>query len=414
MKRESVSKANLPDSPGVYFFLGQPKRGGRGKHDKNILYIGKATSLKDRVRSYLSKTVSGTRGPLIAKMLEETTRVEFIKTDSVLEALILEANQIKKHQPLFNSKEKDDKSYNYVVISKEDFPRIQIVRGKELVNGLPRKVLAKWGPFPYGGELKEALKIIRKIFPYRDNKCRMADKPCFNAQIGLCPGPCAGWITKKDYRKIIRHLKLFFEAKKPQLIKSLEKEMKTFAKLQKFEEADKIKKQIFALEHIQDIALLKTTMSKRHFDTGSSKTFRIESYDIAHISGTNVVGVMTVVLDEEVAKSQYRKFKIHLERNNDIANLKEVLTRRFAHPEWNFPDLIVVDGGRGQINAAKAVLKKLGLNIQIVSVVKDDKHKAKRIIGSKKYSREILLANSESHRFAIGYHRQLRGKGFKI
>lgn len=348
---------------------------------------------------------------MIAKMLEEAEKIEFIETDSVLEALILEASQIKKYQPIYNSKEKDDKSYNYVTFTQENFPQIIITRGS-----------GTYGPFPHGGELKEALKIIRKIFPYRDTctPCEASAKQgkpcksCFYAQIGLCPGVCTGWISKKDYRKIIYHLKLFFEAKKPKLIKSLEKEMKLFAKEQKFEEAEKVKRQIFSLKHIQDIALIKENLTTNN---RQPTTFRIEAYDIAHISGKYVVGVMVVVENGELNKSQYRKFRICDDQNNDTANLKEVLTRRLAHPEWRFPNLIVVDGGKGQLNATKEVLKKTGLNIDVVSVVKDEKHKARGILGdgqSRALTRVIFLANSEAHRFAIAFHRKLRGKKFRI
>lgn len=397
MKLRDLKKFTLPDSPGVYFF----------KQGRKILYIGKATSLRDRVKSYFARDILLTRSPLIAKMLEEATKVDFTKSDSVLEALILEASLIKKHQPFYNSKEKDDKSYNYITITDEEYPKIIITRGS-----------GTFGPFPYGGELKVALKIIRKIFPYRDDKCKIysalagrAGRPCFNAQIGLCPGPCAGRITKKDYRKIIKHLKFFFEAKKPQLIKSLEKEMKSYARVRKFEEADKVKKQLFALGHIQDIALIK---NKPTTDILQPATLRIEGYDVAHISGTSVVGVMTVVIDGGIAKDQYRKFKIRTDKNNDTANLREVLIRRFSHPEWPFPNLIVVDGGVGQLNVAKQIIKNMSYKIRVASVVKNDRHKAREIIGDKQYAREILLANSEAHRFAISYHRQLRGKGFKI
>lgn len=393
MKLVDLKQFNLPDSPGAYFF----------KKGRQILYIGKATSLKDRVKSYFMKDIFLTRGPRIEKMLLEANKIEFIQTDSVLEALILEASQIKKHQPVYNAREKDDKSYNYVTITDEEFPKVLITRGS-----------GTYGPFPYGGELREALKIIRKIFPYRDAKCKLRNKPCFNAQIGLCPGPCAGWISKREYRKIIKHLKLFFEAKKSDLIKSLEKEMKNLAKEERFEEAEKVKRQIFALDHIQDVALIKADLSEN-----SSDQFRIEAYDIAHMSGKSAVGVMTVVSDGELDKSQYRKFKIKLDKNDDTANLREVLERRFAHEDWRFPDLIVVDGGTGQINAAKKVLEKYGLHhIGLSSVVKDDRHKAKEVIGSKqyveKYEKAILLANAEAHRFAIGYHRKLRNKGFRI
>lgn len=414
MKVTDLTQFTLPDGPGVYFFLNKAGE---------ILYVGKATSLKDRVKSYFSKDIFLTRGPKIVKMLEEAVKVEFKETDSVLEALILEANEIKKHQPTANSRDKDDKSYNYVVITKEDFPRVLLERGKNL-DKLEYKALKVFGPFPHGGELREGLKIIRKIFPYRDSKCKMTPKlkPCFNAQLGLCPGPCAGWITKEEYRKMVKHLTLFFEGKKQTLLRDLEKEMKTFAKQQQFEEAEQVKRQLFALDHIQDVALIK------HDLEASSKNleavFRIEAYDIAHLSGRDVVGVMTVVEDGERNPSQYRKFKIRADRNDDVNNLKEVVTRRLNHPEWPMPQLIVVDGGMGQLNGVKEVLHERGIEIPVVSVVKDERHKAKAILdprgemgvkgemGGKE--KAILLANAESHRFAIGYHRKLRGKGFRI
>ncbi len=405
MKSQELKNFNLPDAPGVYYFLDK-----KGK----ILYVGKATSLKDRVKSYFARDILMTRGPKIQKMLEDAVRVEYKQTDSVLEALILEANEIKRLQPPANSKDKDDKSYNFVVITKEDFPRVLIKRGRELETNT-MIYHSVFGPFPNSGELKEALRIVRKIFPFRDEKCKITDKhkPCFNAQLGLCPGPCAGWITKTDYKKQIRNIKMFLEGKKPKLIKSLEQEMKAFAKKHEFEKADEIKKKIFALDHIQDIALIKadiTTYDER------PTTFRIEAYDIAHLSGKDVVGVMTVVEDGETAKSQYRKFKIKLDKNDDTKNLREVLERRLNHREWRLPELIVVDGGVGQINVAKSVLKERGLKINVVSVVKDDRHKAREILDLKDKTLEkaIILANAEAHRFAIGYHRKLRGKGFRI
>lgn len=399
MKNTDLKKFNLPDSPGVYFFLG-------GKSSKKILYIGKATSLKDRVKSYFAKDILLTRGPKIEKMLEEAKMVEFKKTDSVLEAMLLEAHEIKRLQPPYNTKAKDNKSYNFVTITKEDFPQVVVTRGS-----------GTFGPFPHGKELKEALRIIRKLFPYRDRCKPGAGKRCFNAQIGLCPGVCSGEISKGDYRKIIGHIKLMFEGKKERVLRSLEKEMQALAKAHKFEEADKVKKQIFALDHIQDIALIKADLS--HLRHGGDGRFRIEAYDIAHLAGKDVVGVMTVVVDGELDKSQYRKFKIRVDKNDDTQNLKEVLSRRLAHPEWRYPNLIVVDGGKGQINVAKKVLKDSGLDeIEVVSVLKDERHKPKEVLGSKQFvvgrEKEILLANAEAHRFAIGYHRKLRGKGFRI
>lgn len=426
MRLEDLNKYDLPDAPGVYLFLGE---------NKEVLYVGKATSLKDRVKTYFSRDLMETRGPVIVKMLEQAQGLDWHETDSVLEALILEANEIKRLNPPANSRDKDNKSYNFVVLTKEDFPRLMVVRGRELFLKLNKesgiknkKILIHnslfliqnfFGPFPHAGELKEALKIIRRIFPYRDEKCLGSDakRPCFNYQIGLCPGVCAGVISKTEYRKTVRRISLFFQGKKGELIKDLEKEMKALAKAQKFEEAEVIKRQIFSLDHIHDVALIKKDIERR-----GEGGFRIEAYDIAHMGGKETVGVMTVVLDDELDKSQYRKFKVKGLRskvqNDDTNNLKEVLSRRLNHAEWPLPNLIVVDGGIGQINAAKEILNERGFDIDVASVVKDEHHKAREIIAEKGYAishgKSILLANSEAHRFAIGYHRKLRSKGFRI
>ncbi len=246
MNSQTFKKLHLPSEPGVYVF----------KYHKQILYIGKATSLYERVRSYFANDLLATRSPLIADMVFKANKIDFIKTDSVLEALILEAELIKKHQPKYNTKEKDDKSYNYVIITKEDFPRVLIERGRNLEK-IGLKIQATFGPFTNGTQLKEALKIIRKIFPYRDTCKLNQDRPCFNYGIGLCPGTCIGAISKTEYTKTIKNIKLFFSGKKKNILKNLEKEMSDFAKKQEFEKADKIKRMIFALNHIQDIALLK-------------------------------------------------------------------------------------------------------------------------------------------------------------
>jgi len=442
MKRQDLKKLSLPDKPGVYFFLG-PKPSGRAR---KILYIGKATSLRSRVRSYFNGDIGSTRGPGIAKMIEESKNVKVEVTDSVLEALILEANLIKKHQPKYNAKEKSDKSFNYIVITKEDFPRVLLVRERELL-GPPRSKLNveyALGPFPQGSVLRDALKIVRKIFPFRDKclpyKSKMQfdggrisvkktknSKPCFNRQINLCPGVCSGEITKTEYRKIISNLKLFFDGKKKQLVKKLEREMKVAAKKQEFEKAAKLKKTIFALKHIQDVSLIKST-SKSYPHQGQPLV-RIEGYDVAHISGTSMVGVMTVVLSGEADKGSYRKFKIKtVSGADDTASLEEVLKRRFSHPEWEYPRLIVIDGGKAQKNRAEKVLRDFGIEIPVVSVVKDERHRPKDILGmsqisqmigaqmhadAQKYEKEILLVNNEAHRFALKYHRELRSRSIK-
>lgn len=448
MKSQVVKKqiSKLPDSPGVYIFKSK-KQKIKGRSD--VLYIGKATSLRDRVKSYMSSRVLDTRGPLVAKMVKRFDTIDYIKTDSVLEALILEAHLIKKYQPEANVAQKDNRSFNFVVITREDFPRVLVARGRELlhhrvgstrqdlVDIIPKSDLGGglgggkighiFGPFPNGGQLKEAMKLIRKIFPYRDkctpsvedrlpqmakNMVRIA-KPCFNRQIGLCPGVCTGEITKEEYARQIRNITMFFEGNKKSLIKSLEKQMKSFSHSKEFEKANKIKKTIFALNHIQDVSLIK---DEYRVPSGldSKDAFRIESYDIAHMSGENVVGVMTVVEDGEKAISEYRKFRIKNNPGvNDTKALKEVLERRLGHIEWKTPNLIVVDGGGAQKRAMEDVLKRNKQNIPVVSVVKDERHKPKEILGDKKWlarEAEIILSNAEAHRFAISYHKKLRRK----
>ena len=419
MNFSQYKKIVFPDVPGVYLF----------KKNKDIIYIGKATSLKDRVRSYFSNDLISTRGPLILDMVFQADNIDFIQTDSVLEALILESNLIKKHQPRYNTKEKDDRSYNYVIITKEVFPRVLVQRGKNIdfknliSNSL--KLKAIYGPFTNGTQLKEALKIVRKIFPFIDDKSLNNTGYKFYKEIGLAP-ETKGDDAVKDYKKNIKNISLFFMGKKIDIIKNLEKEMKVLAKKQEFEKAGQMKRTIFALNHIQDVALIKDET----LTTNSSQlkaNFRIEAYDIAHISGTNTVGVMTVVENGEMNKNEYRKFSarggsafggktvLGNSKPNDTAALGEILRRRLNHEEWKFPDIIVVDGSTAQKNIAEKTLKKFGVaDIIVVAVTKDERHRPKMITGREeivhKYESEILIANSEAHRFAIKYHRNVRSK----
>jgi len=418
---EDFQKLSLPDCPGVYFF----------QKGKATIYVGKATSLRDRVRSYFSRELIDTRGLFIVKMIEEATTITWQETTSVLEALILEAYNIKTISPVYNSKEKDNKSYNYVVITDENYPRVLTVRGREILLGKNKKGNVEYtythtfGPFPQGAQLREALRIIRKLFPYRD-KCtpfeEMSDpakaRPCFNRQIGMCPGVCTGEVSRKEYLKIIRNIILFFEGKKSQIEKNLLRDMKGHIKDREFEKAQKVKEKIFALNHIRDVTLIKRDVFLE--PNSGDDVFRIEAYDIAHMSGKGTVGVMVVLENGEVNRNEYRKFRIRgkgVVAVDDTKNLQEVLTRRLAHVEWPLPDLIVIDGGVAQINVAKKTIKEKKLYIKVVSVVKNDKHKPQDFIGEndivEKRRVEILLANSEAHRFAIAYHRNLMRKPFQ-
>lgn len=402
MTKAELKIADIPDAPGVYFFLGPQKK---------ILYIGKATSLKNRVRSYFAGDIKLKRSELIENMVVEAVGVETTQTESVLEALILETNLIRTHKPRYNTRSKDDKSYNHLIITNEVWARVLVVRGKDLTEQFTEKEIKyHFGPFPSGGLLREALKIVRKLFQYYDTtepvgseKTRLArGKVDFNRQIGLYPNHT----DKATYDRTIRHLKLFFEGKKREIIKELTRDMMKAAKEQKFEEANRIKRQIFALEHIQDIALIKAERTYAR----DGQVLRIEAYDVAHMDGKDMVGVMTVFEGSEPKKDEYRKFKIKTLKNaNDPAALKEVLLRRLSHPEWSFPNIIVVDGNEVQKRTAELVLAELGLLVPVVAVVKDDRHKAHHILGPtaliESNKLEILHANAEAHRFAITYFR---------
>ncbi len=409
MVRTELQKKKVPSGPGVYFFLGKRKE---------ILYIGKATSLAQRVKSYFDADIKEKRSAVIEKMVVEAQGLEWTVTDSVLEAMLLEVNLIRTHKPVYNTRSKDDKSYNHVVITNDTFPRVLVIRGKDLYAAHDTDNYAYiFGPFPSTALFREALKIVRKLFQFYDtdieklsqNNKMLKGKIDFNRQIGLYPERC----TKAEYAKTIQHIRLFFEGKKQKIVVDLEKHMYAHAKKQEFEKAHILKKKIFALKHIQDVSLIKDD-ARAYRD---EKNLRIEAYDVAHMAGTDMVGVMTVVIGGTREPSEYRKFTIRgFEGSNDPRALAEILERRFAHTEWQFPDIVVVDGSTAQKNAATRVLSKRDLLIPIIGVVKDEKHNPKRLIGSSKlinvHKDSILLANAESHRFAIGFHRKVRNKKF--
>jgi len=435
--KQKVKK--FPQNPGVYFFRGAKKE---------ILYIGKATNLRSRVQSYFHGAETREH---IGSMMPSVFDFNFQQTDSVLEALILESNLIKKHQPKYNIKEKDGKSFSYFVITKEDFPRVLILRKTDLESKKsdllrtevrPRvkfgyiSVANSYGPYTSKQQMQVALKIIRKIFPFHAN-VQKTEKGCLDFQIGLCPGPYAGAISKKDYKKNIRGVRMILEGKKKRLVTTLEKEMKEAAKKNEFEKAAQLRNKLFALKHIRDIALISkdfedvshnvergTWNNKNSVTRYALRDLRVEAYDISNISGANATGSMVVFADGQPDKSQYRKFKIKtVEGSDDVGMMKEILLRRFKN-NWPMPDLVMLDGGIGHLNMAEKLLRKeLGLAINIVAVAKgadrkkldlrfkpnDLKMEIKEVLNDKNLVKQIM---DEAHRFAITYHRKLRRKSF--
>lgn len=411
MQRTELAKFELPDCPGVYLFTQ-----GKGKA-KKILYVGKATSLRDRVRSYFDDDLIATRGPRLVDMITKADGLMHETTPTVLEALVRESALIREHRPPANSEGKDDKTFLYACVTDEQIPRVLAIRGRDLDfkkslrnDGLKLKSIH--GPFPSGYQLREALRLIRRIFPFYDtpkpvgegNKHLQA-KVEFGRQIGQYPRD----MNKSAYMRSIRNVTLFLSGRVKTLRATLTKEMKQAAKEERFEDAALIRKQLFSLDHVQDVSLIKE-------DRGEEKTGpRIEAYDTAHISGTNAIGVMTVVENGTVVKSDYRLFKIRgvggKSLNDDIASLKEILERRLGHPEWPLPKAIVVDGGTTHKKAAEGVLRSYEIGIPVAAVVKDERHRPREVIGALRAGiteADAVLANSEAHRFAITNHRRAR------
>ncbi len=253
---------------------------------------------------------------------------------------------------------------------------------------------------------------MRRIFPFIDPSSSKKDNFQFYRQLGLTPDT-SDTEACEAYLKSIRNIKLFFSGKKKDILKGLKKDMQKAAKERRFEEAARVRNQIFALEHINDIALLKNEAVTRKVKAG----FRIECYDVAHLSGKNMVGVMTVIEDGEINKKEYRTFNVRgFSASNDTGALEEIFSRRLRHTEWGMPDLVVADGGEAQLRVARQVLKRYQLGIPSVSVVKDERHKPKDILGDEPYRTDqkklILLGNSEAHRFSIKLHKNKRDKNF--
>lgn len=402
----TINKGSLPPTPGVY--LMRDKRG-------EIIYVGKATSLKSRVSSYFHKAHDGKTEALVS----EIAHIDYQETASVLEALILESELIKRHQPKYNVKEKSDKSWLYLTFSKDPYPRLELIRGLELAKMDNKQFKYIFGPYQGKKILQSILDIIRKIIPFSTCVPNQG-KPCFYYQINRCPGVCIGAVTPREYQKTVRQLALIFQNKKPALVRELKKEMTAAAQNQDFETATRLRNQIYKLEHIQDVALLQ---KEEAAPSGDFPFPRVEGYDVSNISGTAATGAMVVAEGGALNKSQYRKFKVHmLNQISDTGMLAEVLTRRF-HNSWPYPDLIMIDGGLGQVNAALKVLKDLNLEIPVVGLAKGRDRKGNRLIlagesiklktAISKIKPLLIRLRDEAHRFAISFHRRLRSHSLK-
>lgn len=403
--------SRLPKNPGVYAF----------KKDREFLYIGKAANIQDRVKNHFAQP--GFRDFLFKK---ETKKIGYLKTGSEIEALILEAELIKKYQPKYNVLWKDDKNFFYIGITKENLPRVFL--SHQTKTKVPEtKTKSKFiGPFVEGSVLKKTLKILRKIFPYYTAK-KHSKASCLWCQLGLCPGPKP---NLKEYKKNIRNLITVLKGKKQSVLRRLKKEMKEASFAENFEKAARIRDQIGALERILAHAKIfeegKLMPGKdwssiqkifQNFLKTNKKISRIEAYDISNIQGREAAGSMVTFINGQPAKNLYRKFKIKItDKPNDIAMIKEVIKRRLKHPEWSLPDLILIDGGIAQLNAALRCLTSGVKHIKVIALAKKKNELfiegRKNPILLKNLPREIfnliLQLRDEAHRFALTYHRKLR------
>ena len=458
--RLKIFAKKAPTEPGIYIFTGD---GGKK------LYIGKASKIRVRLLSYLKTT-----DPRVLKMISLAAGIKILKTNSEIEALILESQYIKKHKPVFNIMMRDDKQFGFVGFTKEKYPKIFLthqptksvrdvgivgdVRDENISNKRSGRtpqtseaIKQHIGPFTDIGALKTTLRYLRRIFPYCTCK-KPHNNFCLNYHIGKCPGFCClkdspersrRIAEEKEYKKNIRAIKDILNGKKTFLLKGLEKEMIKLGKKaassltgeprqwrEKFEEAIELRTKMEKIKRVfENTRIIHNADARTPNNLDTLSEFkkilklpdvpnRIEGYDIANIQGKYAAGAMVVFKDGKPSKKEYRKFKIHAKKSpNDTAMLQEILTRRFNHPEWPTPRLVLIDGGKGQLNAAYSVIKNIP--VPVIALTKDKKHQGSKIyvIGKKNpislsklsvNTKNLLLRiDAEAHRFAILYYRRL-------
>lgn len=405
LKKQALS---LPDAPGVYLI-----KDGSGA----IIYVGKAKSLKKRVRSYFRHGLSGKPQAMIYK----AAGIDYISARSEAKAEILEAKLIKEIQPVYNVSLKDDKSFPLLRLSCDKFPIVSICR---LRKATAEDGASYFGPYTSADSLRRAFKLMRRVFGFRTCK-KMPHQPCLYYPLGLCPAPCAAKINAKKYGQIIKHIKMFLEHKHEELLSELSRKMKSAARGKKFEEAARLRDQVKALSVISegkiDISVADQLEQLRCIAGLKSRPFRIEAFDISNISGDSATGSLVSFYNGIPDKANYRRFRIRsCVGIDDYAMLREVLLRRYSRrirEKLSLPDLVLVDGGRAHLSTAKKTIRELGLNLAVIAIAKENED-----IYINEFSRPLSLDSSmpafnliirlrdEAHRFALNYHRLLRKK----
>lgn len=416
---DSIKKqiSSLPQEPGIYKFFDE---------DSNLIYVGKSVSIKKRVASYFSKS---DLGPKTNQLVQKIRHIKHIKVTSEFEALLLEADLIRENKPFYNIEAKDDKSPIYIKVTSGSVPLIELERGKNLKK---TRDFVK-GPFPNVMTTKRILRSIRRIFPYCHHK--NPKKPCLYVHLGLCPYPYGGESEKLEYKKTVQKIKNLLSGKGSQLVRELKTEMTNLAKVEKFEEANSIKKQLSEIEYltttyrtpreyleqptlVDDLALgrLKDLRSKLNLEKVPK---RIECYDISNISGKYATGSMVVFIAGRPEKGEYRRFKIKFKNTpDDFEMIRETISRRFKNT-WPLADLMIIDGGKGQLSSAVEMARKYDKTVQIISLAKKleeiylpEQPQPIRLPKESPARQLVQALRDEAHRFAITYHRLLRSKAF--
>lgn len=430
--RLAAKLKTLPTSPGVYFHKSK---------DGEIIYVGKAAVLRNRVRQYFQD--SRLRDAKTDALVAEIYDTDWIEVESEIDALFLESEMIKRYKPRYNILLRDDKSQIYVRINMKDvYPYISFTR-QPLDDGAEY-----YGPYYNGWAVKKALRYLRRVFPYSTH-ITLPKRVCLQYHLGLCPGVEEHKISSHDYKAILRKLILYLKGERQLLVRQLESEMKVAAANKEFEQAAKLRNQIYNLRELQkqivfsdrefmDISKDQALAGLQQLLTLPGAPRRIEGYDISHMSGTNNVASMVVATNGVADKTEYRKFKMQIPGNNDFAHMNETMLRRFSgkHLDWPKPDLLLIDGGKGQLGAALDGLEARGVKIPAVGLAKRLEeiviHKDRSgvtlnphvypeasVTESDDFYLVLLPKDShivkllqrirdESHRFAVSYHTVLK------
>lgn len=421
--------ANLPQIPGVYQF-----KDTTGK----IIYVGKAKNLRSRVGSYfhLSITPESKTAALVARIND----IDYIQVESEFDALILEAELIKKFKPKYNIIQKDDKSYLYIVIRKEK-PGLQKIITARRTELLPKD--EKYGPYTDSYTAKYILRTLRKIFPFRDcsvtkfSTYNRRGRPCLYGELNLCPAPCVTPFEehKKEMNQNISSIRRLLNGGSVSLLTNLKREMTKHSKANEYELAGKYRDLITKYDYIrrryklpeayiENPSLLDDLAEEALRDLVSILPFiedlpkMIECYDIANISGKEAVGSLVAAKDGKIDKRYYRKFKIKLlDTPDDFEMMREVFRRRFKRTGWGIPDLVIVDGGKGQVSAALEVIEQTPEKVNVIGLAKKEEiivYKDSEGFHELRYPKDtpavklLIRLRDEAHRFAQAYHHKLR------